>query len=232
MITSGTPQITTKLPKEVTAPESNNTTPEEVSRSEVHERSTPSALPEIKPPPIPEINKNQTTSLDGSTCPPGWDRFNQSCYQHITQPRNWTSARSHCLVFGGDLASIHSPSENDFVSEILTKNVTSTMMKNDKRMNNDYLQISATTKLYTSGECKNTYQDILFVVDGSGSIGTSEFPKIKNFLKLLVDNTDVGLNKTQFGMVEFSDDQWSEFSLNSYRNNKEVKGNELFFKMD
>lgn len=64
----------------------------------------------------------------------------------------------------------------------------------------------------------------MLVVDGSGSIGPLEFPKIKQFLKLLVDNTDVGLNKTQIGMVQFSDYQWSEFSLNAYQSNQEVKG--------
>lgn len=63
----------------------------------------------------------------------------------------------------------------------------------------------------------------MFLVDGSTSIGTSEFPKMRNFLKLLVDKTKVDIDKTQFGVVQFSDQQWSEFSLNAHHSNQEVK---------
>lgn len=65
----------------------------------------------------------------------------------------------------------------------------------------------------------------MLVVDGSGSIGTSEFPKVKEFLKLIVNKSEVGETKNQFGMIQFSDRQWSEFHLNTHHSNQAVKGN-------
>lgn len=63
------------------------------------------------------------------------------------------------------------------------------------------------------------------MVDGSGSIGDSEFPKIKSFLKQIVDTTVMGPEKSQFSVVQFSDYQWTEIGLNHYQSNQAVKGN-------
>lgn len=75
---------------------------------------------------------------------------------------------------------------------------------------------------------------MIFLVDGSSSIGPFHFLKIKNFLKLIIDTTTVGSEKSRFGMVQFSDAQWTEFSLIDYQSNKAVKSKELrstFFSM-
>jgi len=45
--------------------------------------------------------------------------------------------------------------------------------------------------------------DIIFVIDGSGSQGASNFQKIKHFVRDIVTSFDIGLNKTRVGLINF-----------------------------
>lgn len=68
-------------------------------------------------------------------CSSGWSMFNNTCWQHVDKPLNWTSARNHCLVSGGDLASIHSEEENQFACTVISKitiGVATTAASKDK----------------------------------------------------------------------------------------------------
>ncbi len=69
----------------------------------------------------------------------------------------------------------------------------------------------------------------MFVVDGSGSIGPYDFDTIKGFVGNLVDETDVGMKKTHIGMVQFTHDATTEFSLNSYTTRQNVKSKEYIY---
>ncbi|KAG9476082.1 hypothetical protein GDO78_002912 [Eleutherodactylus coqui] len=62
--------------------------------------------------------------------------------------------------------------------------------------------------------CQNVEADVMFLVDSSGSIGIHEFNKMKVFMKSLVNNTEVGPNNLQFGIVQFSDNPKEELQLN------------------
>ncbi|KAL6489035.1 hypothetical protein MHYP_G00027760 [Metynnis hypsauchen] len=64
--------------------------------------------------------------------------------------------------------------------------------------------------------------DIVFLVDGSWSIGTENFQKIREFLFTLVDSFDVGPDKVRIGLVQYSNSPRTEFSLNSYESKQEV----------
>ncbi len=46
--------------------------------------------------------------------------------------------------------------------------------------------------------------DIVFVLDGSGSIGSVNFEKCKDFVRALVDEFDIGEDKYQIGLQQFS----------------------------
>lgn len=57
-------------------------------------------------------------------CSPGWKFFYGNCYKFVASDRSfvgepvtatWTDARLVCLSLGGDLVSIHTPAENEFV---------------------------------------------------------------------------------------------------------------------
>ena len=58
-------------------------------------------------------------SLGGS----GWVAYNGSCYQandgNGDQGKSWRKARQQCQLFGGDLVSIHSQTEQTFVYQTL-----------------------------------------------------------------------------------------------------------------
>eukprot|EP00079_Xenopus_tropicalis_P026917 XP_012820989.1 PREDICTED: collagen alpha-6(VI) chain-like isoform X2 [Xenopus tropicalis] len=64
--------------------------------------------------------------------------------------------------------------------------------------------------------------DIVFLMDGSWSIGTENFITMKNFLYTLVNGFDVGLDKIQIGLIQYSDNARTEFFLNSYSNKEDV----------
>lgn len=57
-------------------------------------------------------------------CPIGWDGWNEWCYYMTTRSSNLNhgQARERCLSYGGDLVSIHSQAEQDFVTSLLFKN--------------------------------------------------------------------------------------------------------------
>ncbi|KAL7886996.1 hypothetical protein AOLI_G00047170 [Acnodon oligacanthus] len=64
--------------------------------------------------------------------------------------------------------------------------------------------------------------DIVFLVDGSWSIGTENFQRIREFLLTLVDSFDVGPDKVHIGLVQYSNSPRTEFNLNSYESKQEI----------
>ena len=55
--------------------------------------------------------------------------------------------------------------------------------------------------------CQNAIgSDIIFVLDNSGSIGTSNFDSVKQFVRDVVNGFEVGPDKTRFGVVKFGSD--------------------------
>lgn len=64
--------------------------------------------------------------------------------------------------------------------------------------------------------------DIVFLVDGSASIGLRNFQQIREFLTSVVTNFDISPNKVRVGMVQFSDTPKTEFFLNTYEVKQEI----------
>lgn len=64
--------------------------------------------------------------------------------------------------------------------------------------------------------------DIAFLVDGSGSIGATNFQKLENFVKGIVGKLDIGPNKVHAGLVQFSNYPRQEFPLNMYSTRQDV----------
>ncbi|NXX21761.1 PGCB protein, partial [Podargus strigoides] len=50
-------------------------------------------------------------------CRPGWDGFQGSCYKHFSTRRNWENAETQCRHYGGHLATILTPEEQDFIND-------------------------------------------------------------------------------------------------------------------
>ncbi|KAG8572798.1 hypothetical protein GDO81_012167 [Engystomops pustulosus] len=62
--------------------------------------------------------------------------------------------------------------------------------------------------------CQNAKADVMFLVDSSSSINNNNFIKMKEFMKNLVNRTEVGPDRVQFGIVQFSTDSKEELQLN------------------
>uniref|UniRef100_UPI0037E74C95 collagen alpha-6(VI) chain isoform X2 n=1 Tax=Semicossyphus pulcher TaxID=241346 RepID=UPI0037E74C95 len=64
--------------------------------------------------------------------------------------------------------------------------------------------------------------DIVFLVDGSWSIGTENFEQIRQFLSTLVNSFDIGPDHVRIGLVQYSTDPRTEFLLNTHQNKKDI----------
>ncbi|XP_056260514.1 collagen alpha-1(XII) chain isoform X3 [Seriola aureovittata] len=58
--------------------------------------------------------------------------------------------------------------------------------------------------------------DVVLLVDGSYSIGLANFAKVRAFLEVLVNTFDIGRDKVQISLVQYSRDPHTEFYLNSH----------------
>nr|XP_017202216.1 collagen alpha-5(VI) chain [Oryctolagus cuniculus] len=74
----------------------------------------------------------------------------------------------------------------------------------------------------TEKGCEDMKADIMFLVDGSSSIGYANFEKMKNFMQTLLAKIQIGADKTQIGVAQFSDYNKEEFPLNKYFTQKEI----------
>ncbi|XP_053328266.1 collagen alpha-3(VI) chain isoform X1 [Spea bombifrons] len=61
-------------------------------------------------------------------------------------------------------------------------------------------------------------RDIVFLVDGSTNTGSDGLVRIRDFIYNIVQNLPIGANKVRVGVVQFSNDVFPEFKLNTYLN--------------
>ncbi|KAF4791131.1 hypothetical protein TURU_133491 [Turdus rufiventris] len=64
--------------------------------------------------------------------------------------------------------------------------------------------------------------DLIFLIDGSNNIGGVNFPAIRDFLVNLIETLRVGAQQIHIGVVQYSDQPRTEFSLNSYSTKADV----------
>jgi len=67
-----------------------------------------------------------------------------------------------------------------------------------------------------------SYVDLVFVVDGSGSIGIQYWPVVKIFLADIVENLEIGETATRVGLVTFSNLATDQFFLNSHYDKEQM----------
>ncbi|XP_006017888.1 C-type mannose receptor 2 isoform X1 [Alligator sinensis] len=56
-------------------------------------------------------------------CEPSWQPFQSNCYRLIGEKKSWQDAKKTCLRSGGDLVSIHTLSELEFVTKQIKQDV-------------------------------------------------------------------------------------------------------------
>ncbi|XP_028926626.1 collagen alpha-4(VI) chain-like [Ornithorhynchus anatinus] len=72
------------------------------------------------------------------------------------------------------------------------------------------------------GACKNMKADIIFLIDGSESIKESNFEKMKEFMKLMVNMSNIGPENVRIGVLQFSSSPREEFMLNKYTTKEDL----------
>ncbi|XP_034531147.1 collagen alpha-1(XII) chain [Notolabrus celidotus] len=81
------------------------------------------------------------------------------------------------------------------------------------------MAMEKTQPVKVSTECSlgvDVQADVVLLVDGSYSIGLQNFAKVRAFLEVLVNSFDVGPNKVQLSLVQYSRDPHTEFALNTH----------------
>lgn len=64
--------------------------------------------------------------------------------------------------------------------------------------------------------------DIVFLVDGSWSIGAPNFEQIRRFLYTLVNSFDIGPDHVRIGLVQYSTAPRTEFLLKTYQTKQDI----------
>ncbi|KAK7906689.1 hypothetical protein WMY93_015301 [Mugilogobius chulae] len=80
--------------------------------------------------------------------------------------------------------------------------------------------LTVTLPLQVSVECSlgvDVQADVVLLVDGSYSIGVSNFAKVRAFLEILVKSFDIGPDKVHVSLVQYSRDPHPEFYLNTHQ---------------
>ncbi|XP_065112633.1 collagen alpha-1(XII) chain isoform X1 [Paramisgurnus dabryanus] len=81
------------------------------------------------------------------------------------------------------------------------------------------MAMEKTQPLRVSLECSlgvDVQADVVLLVDGSYSIGLANFAKVRAFLEVLVNTFDIGPNRVQISLVQYSRDPHTEFYLNTH----------------
>ncbi|XP_067844316.1 uncharacterized protein [Heptranchias perlo] len=65
-------------------------------------------------------------------------------------------------------------------------------------------------------------RDIVFLIDGSDNVGDTDFPFIRDFLTSIIENLDIGSDRVQIGVVQYSNYAETEFYLNTYSSEDEI----------
>ena len=68
-----------------------------------------------------------------------------------------------------------------------------------------------------------TSVDLVFLLDNSGSVGDSNFRKVKDFVKRVIDFFNIGREGTHVAVVTYDTDTHIEFTLTRYYTKNELR---------
>ncbi|XP_035988555.1 collagen alpha-3(VI) chain isoform X2 [Fundulus heteroclitus] len=74
----------------------------------------------------------------------------------------------------------------------------------------------------TTVQTQRMFRDIVFLVDGSNYLGSSNLPFVKDFMINIVNQLNIGPDNVQIGLVQFAERPRIEFYLNTYTNKKDI----------
>lgn len=72
-------------------------------------------------------------------------------------------------------------------------------------------------------ECGDGVMDLVFVIDGSKSLGPTHFQLVKQFVNSIVDSLDISTTGTHVGLLQYSTKVRTEFTLSQYTTAQGIK---------
>lgn len=74
----------------------------------------------------------------------------------------------------------------------------------------------------TTVQTQKVVRDIVFLVDGSNYVGSTNLPYVRDFMINLVNRLEVRPDRVQIGLIQFAERPRVEFYLNTYNNKEEI----------
>nr|XP_010334170.2 collagen alpha-4(VI) chain-like [Saimiri boliviensis boliviensis] len=84
------------------------------------------------------------------------------------------------------------------------------------------IQKEVVRDICSSEACKNSKADIVFLIDGSESISPEDFERMKRFVESMVNQSNIGADGIQIGLLQFSSIPQEEFRLNRYSSKVDI----------
>ncbi|CAL8343520.1 unnamed protein product [Merluccius merluccius] len=82
--------------------------------------------------------------------------------------------------------------------------------------------LSAELHVDTRAGCSTTANDLVYIIDGSSSLGLGDFQLAKRWLVNITNSFDISSQHTQVGLVQYSDTPRLEIPLGKHLSNKEL----------